>query len=99
MHLCATFWTPTQRHEHNREQTMLRRYHATLQHHGIQQYSWDDLLRDYQTGLIFWLLMPVQDAADGADKDYWWPKMQCLVAAFREWNCAAMLASSSQSPL
>lgn len=55
------------------------------------RYAWEDVLADYQHVLIFWLLMPVQDAADGARKDYWWPKMQCLVAAFREWRCEARL--------
>lgn len=39
--------------------------------------------------------MPLQDATDGAGTDYWWPKMQCLVDAFREWQCDALLASSS----
>ena len=50
-------------------------------------------MTDYRTGLIFWLLMPVQDGYGGSGKDYWWPKMQCLVAAFREWSCEALLAT------
>ena len=86
--LCATFWTPEQRGEDQREERILRRYHATLRAHGVRQYAWEDLLTDYQHGLIYWLLVPVQDAADGAHKDYWWPKMQCLVAAFRQWCCS-----------
>jgi thiamine kinase-like enzyme len=89
--LCATFWTPEQRHAEQREQAVLRRYHATLRAHGVNDYTWEDLLTDYRHGLIFWLLMPVQDAADGSRKDYWWPKMQCLVAAFRDWRCAELL--------
>ena len=43
------------------------------------------------TNDTFWLLMPLQDRFGGAGKDYWWPKMQCLVAAFREWQCAELL--------
>jgi hypothetical protein len=35
--------------------------------------------------------MPVQDRHGGASKDYWWPKMQCLAAAFDEWGCAGLL--------
>jgi hypothetical protein len=89
--LCATFWTTEQRHAAQREQQILRRYHATLQAHAVRDYSWDDLTTDYQTGLIFWLLMPVQDRYGGAGTDYWWPKMQCLVAAFREWHCEDLL--------
>jgi thiamine kinase-like enzyme len=89
--LCAPFWTPEQRHENQREVMALRRYHAALQARGVNDYTWDDLVSDYQIGLIFWLLMPVQDGADGSRKDYWWPKMQCLVAAFRDWRCEALL--------
>lgn len=89
--LCATFWAPQQRHENQREEGMLRRYLATLQAHGVRAYSWDDLVRDYRLGLVFWLLMPVQDAAGGSRRDYWWPKMQCLVAAFRDWRCGELL--------
>ncbi|HEY7356418.1 MAG TPA: phosphotransferase [Ktedonobacterales bacterium] len=89
--LCAPFWTPEQRHEDQREVMALRRYHAALRAQGVRDYTWDDLVRDYQIGLIYWLLVPVQDGADGSSKDYWWPKMQCLVAAFRDWRCEALL--------
>src|SRR5215469_14635020 len=89
--LCATFWTSEHRHEDHREERMLRRYLQTLQDRGVRRYAWDDLVTDYQLGLIFWVLMPVQDAADGSDRDYWWPKMQCLATAFRERGCVALL--------
>lgn len=91
VNLCATFWTSEQRHEDQREQKILERYLAALQAHGVQQYTWDNLVTDYQHGLIFWLLMPVQDCYDGSGKDYWWPKMQCLAAAFQEWHCDDLL--------
>lgn len=91
VNLCATFWTSEQRQAEQRELQALRRYYATLQQHGVRHYTWDDLVQDYQHGLIFWLLMPLQDYADGAGKDYWWPKMRCLVDAFREWHCDALL--------
>ena len=89
--LCATFWTSEQRHEDQREESILRRYYAALQARGVHHYSWQNLLTDYRLGLIYWLLVPVQDGADGSRKDYWWPKMQCLVAAFRNWRCEALL--------
>jgi|GEM_PF-661771 len=89
--LCATFWTAEQRHEAQREETILHRYHTVIQAHGVKGYSWDDLVTDYKTGLIVWLFIPVQDCYDGASKDYWWPKMQCLVAAFRDWHCEDLL--------
>jgi thiamine kinase-like enzyme len=91
VNLCATFWTSEQRSEGQREEKVLRQYHAALQQYGVNNYSWDELLIDYKLSLIFWLLMPVQDCYGGARKAYWWPKMQCLVAAFREWHCEELL--------
>jgi hypothetical protein len=91
VNLCATFWTSEQRHEGQREEKILRQYHTVLQAHAVSNYSWDDLLIDYRQGLIFWLLMPVQDRYGGAIRGYWWPKMQCLVTAFREWHCEDLL--------
>jgi len=88
--LCATFWTSEQRHAAQREKN-LRCYHTTLQAHGVTNYSWDNLLTDYKCGLIYWLLMPVQDRFGGASKDYWWPKMQCLLSAFHDWHCEELL--------
>lgn len=89
--LLASFWTREQRHETQREQRILRHYYHTLRAHGVKDYRWEDLLADYRTGLIFWLLMPVQDGADGAPEAYWWPKMQCVVAAFQDWECTTLL--------
>lgn len=90
--LIATFWSPAQRHQDEREQKMLRRYYDTLCDHGVVGYTWEELLTDYRSGLIFWLLMPVQDRFGGAGKEYWWPKMQCLVAAFVEWECEVLFS-------
>jgi hypothetical protein len=89
--LLATFWTPEQRHDQHREVSALRYYHATLQAHGVNSYVWDDLILDYQHGLIYWLLVPLQDRFDGSSRDYWWPKMQCLASAFWDWHCADLL--------
>ncbi|MCB0105236.1 MAG: phosphotransferase [Caldilineaceae bacterium] len=91
VNLCATFWTSQQRNKLDREMSILQRYHHGLLRHGVTGYSWEQLLMDYRSGLIFWVLMPVQDGGDGAAKDYWWPKMHCLVAAFEEWECMEML--------
>jgi len=89
--LIAAFWTSQQRNDDQREQRMLRRYYTGLQTHGVSDYTWDELVTDYQTGLIFWFLMPLQDRYDGALREYWWPKMQCVVAAFGEWQCETLL--------
>lgn len=91
VNLCAAFWMPQQRHENQREEGILRRYLSQLHRHGVSGYEWDDLIQDYQHGLISWLLMPVQDGGDGSPKDYWWPKMQCLIHAFQDWKCERLL--------
>jgi hypothetical protein len=89
--LLATFWTPQQRRAGGREERVLRRYLEVLQARGVRGYEWDDLVADYQAGLIYWLLVPLQDRYDGAPRSYWWPKIQCLAAAFREWRCDTRL--------
>ena len=94
--LLATFWTPAQRHQEAREQTLLHRYYQTLCAHGVMDYPREALLTDYRSGLIYWLLVPVQDRYGGAGKAYWWPKMQCLVAAFQDWQCEALLAATAR---
>jgi len=91
VNLCATFWTPELRHEESREVCILQRYYTALCAHGVQGYSWEDFEEDYRSGLIYWLLVPLQDRYDGSRKDYWWPKMQCLAAAFRDWRCSELL--------
>ena len=78
---------------------MLRRYHTVLREHGVTNYSWDELITDYKTGLIFWLLVPVQDRYSGSGKEYWWPIMQCVVAAFQEWHCEKLLDMPMNEPL
>ncbi len=75
--MCATFWTREQRRDN--EERVLRRYHATL---ARPDYPYAALLDDYKIAIANWLLVPVQDAADGSRRDYWWPKMCCLVDAF-----------------
>jgi Phosphotransferase enzyme family len=40
--------------------------------------------------LLDWTLVPVQDAADGSRRDYWWPKMCCLLDAFADHGAAEL---------
>jgi hypothetical protein len=90
--MCATFWTRAQRAE--REIAVLERYHRGLQEHGVTSYTWDDLIADYCYSIIDWLLIPLQDRLDGAGRDYWFPKMQCLADAFEDWECAALVMNN-----
>lgn len=96
VNLLATFWTRTQRKAQNREATLLRHYYTGLLSGGVQGYRWEELLADYRVGLIFWVLMPIQDGADGAAKEYWWPKLCCLLDAFEDWNCANLLGEHAE---
>lgn len=81
--MCATFWTREQRRGY--EQRVLRRYHRAL---GRPDYRYEDLLADYRIGVADWSTVPVQDAADGSRRDYWWPKMCCLLDAFSDHDAA-----------
>jgi hypothetical protein len=83
--MCATFWTRDQRREY--EELVLRRYYEAL---GQPLYRYEDLLADYRIGVADWLLVPVQDAADGSRRDYWWPKMGCLLDAFADHGAAEL---------
>jgi thiamine kinase-like enzyme len=98
VNLLATFWSRHQRKEEGRELKLLRRYLSSLHEGGLIDFTWDDLVLDYQSGLIFWVLMPVQDGGDGASIDYWWPKMKCLIDAFDDWECTQLLQSCNKSP-
>jgi hypothetical protein len=91
--MCATFWAREQRAEGERELNALRHYHRTLQENGVSGYAWEDLVRDYQLSLVDWLLVPLQDRLDGAGKEYWWPKLQCLAHAFEDWRVLDLLTA------
>ncbi len=90
--LFATFWTPQQRHEDQREQRLLRAYHNALTRYGIPGYTWDDLVSDYRIALAFMLFYPVWDACNGSSGDYWEPKLRCLARAADDWQCRALFA-------
>jgi hypothetical protein len=89
--MLAAFWTREQRLQAGREVACLRLYHRALVDRGVVGYTWDDLVTDYRCGLLYWLLVPLQDAADGSDPDYWMPKLTCLEAAVRDWGCLELL--------
>ncbi len=90
--LFATFWPPAQRSEGQREERLLRRYHRALAALGVSSYTWEALLTDYRLALTYMLSYPVWDRSSGSRKDYWWPKLQCLAGAFRDWHCSDLLA-------
>jgi len=91
VNMCATWWTSAQRNERGREGWILGRYHSQLLAAGVTDYTLDDLRSDYAGALVDWVMVPVQDAADGSALSYWWPKMQCLISAYRDWDCESLL--------
>lgn len=91
--LLATFWTRAQRREDERELRLLHRYLDGLQAGGVHPYSWENLYADYRAGIIFWVLVPVQDGGDGSPWSYCQPKISCLREAFEDWECAGLLNS------
>ena len=74
------------------EEPVLRRYQRELNRHGIP-YSWEMLCEDYRLSLSYMLFDTVWNATAGSSPDYWKPKLQCLVAAYQDWQCAENLAS------
>ena len=91
VYLFATFWTPAQRHEGGREARLLRRYHAELCAAGVRGYPWEQLLLDYRLMILFMIFDPVWNQTAGSPESYWWPKLQCLTAAFNDLDCAGLL--------
>ena len=89
--MCASFWTSAQRQENKREETMLRRYLATLHAHGVTNYTWDQLLEDYRLMILIFLQVAIWDQTNGSLRSYWWPKLQCLLSAARDLDCLRLL--------
>jgi hypothetical protein len=91
MYLFTTFWTREQRAEGGREIVALKSYHERLQHRGVGNYTFNELLLDYRMSIAYNLLHPVWDQQNGSSEAYWRPKLNCLLAAFEDWDCMAML--------
>jgi hypothetical protein len=88
VYLLPTFWRPEQRHRH--EQPLLQQYWRALQQHGVNNYTWDDLLLDYRLMLCYMIFDPIWDHASGAAETYWRPKLHCLTAAYQDLACAEL---------
>ena len=83
----ATFVTPDQRREGGFEARLQRRYAGLVAAGG--RYTWEDSYDDYRLGIAdYWLFYPIWDEVNGSGRDYWWPKLRCLVGAYRDLECA-----------
>ena len=85
--MCATFWTREQRRA--LEPRVPRRYHETL---ARSDHPYDELMADFRVAGLDWLLVPVQDAADGSRPAYWQPKMRCLLEAAEDHQVVDLVA-------
>ena len=84
----ATFWTHEQRA--GIEQKLLHRYLDTLTTHGID-YDWDLLCDDYRLCLSYMFFDAVWNATSGSRREYWKPKLSCLIAAYQDWKCGDLI--------
>ncbi|HKP54335.1 MAG TPA: phosphotransferase [Chloroflexia bacterium] len=84
----ATFWTPEQRRENNREESLLRRYLARLHEHGVANYSWEELMLDYKLSVTLLLFSTIWDQHNGTTDAYWVPKLSCVTGAYVDLGCA-----------
>ncbi|GHO82336.1 DUF1679 domain-containing protein [Dictyobacter formicarum] len=91
VHMCDTFWTRAIRQEGQRELHLLQRYYDLLCTYGVKNYTWEELLIDYRSQLIEEALFPVLHDCLRTTKHYWWPKIQCLMAAVEDWQCLKLL--------
>lgn len=87
VYMLATFWTRQQREAH--EEPLLRRYHQQLSNRGIQ-YDWFLLCDDYRLSLHYMLFDAVWNAVSGSSREYWKPKMKCLLESYQDWKCAEL---------
>ena len=76
------------------ERPLLERYHDGLLSAGIERYSWDDFLRDYQFAVIVHLFTPVfQAASDTIAPTTWWYSLERICAAYQDLECEQLLDS------
>lgn len=87
VYMFASFWTREQRGQY--EEPSLRRYLSRLQSKGVN-YDWAALCDDYRLCLCYMFFDAVWNATAGSSKEYWLPKMNCLVAAHQDWECGKL---------
>ena len=90
VHLFGIFWTPDQRKQDNREERLLKRYHKELQANGVNNYTWEDLWRDYRYSVIDALFLTIWDQTSGASNAYWTPKLERVTANYLDLRCAGL---------
>ena len=59
--------------------------------HGVTNYSWDDLWRDYREAAVIMTLIPIGQFRRNMPAGVIWFGLQDSMAAFQDLNCAELL--------
>ena len=89
-YMMAVHWYPERRAR--LEAPLIERYHAGLLAHGVTDYGLDQLREDYRLAVIGHLATPVWFQSLGLPPAIWWPHLHCILAAFEDLDCAALLS-------
>jgi aminoglycoside phosphotransferase (APT) family kinase protein len=73
------------------ELPLLRFYHEALIGAGISSYSFENLFLDYRRCLVRNLTLPILFWSRGQRREYWRPRLDYALAAYRDHNCAELL--------
>ncbi len=87
--LMALHWSPQRRAV--LERPLVRHYYGNLMAHGVTNYSWDDLWRDYREAVIIMTLIPIGQFRRNMPAGVIWFGLQDSMAAFQDLNCAELL--------
>lgn len=87
--LIALHWEPAVRQQ--LELPLLNFYHQELIGAGVSNYSFDDLMLDYRRCLVRNLSFPIILWARGSPREFWRHRLDCALAAYREFNSAELL--------
>lgn len=88
-YMMATHWYPERRR--SLERPLLDRYHAGLLAAGVRGYDRRALDEDYRWSVLFQITVPVWQASIDVPPVIWWPHLERTMAAFEDWECAALL--------
>lgn len=83
-YLMAVHWLPERRARF--EKCLLESYHATLTAQGIALYPWETFIADYKRSIHRSLLIPVWQWIRGISPGIWWPHLECIFLAHKQWN-------------
>jgi hypothetical protein len=85
-YMMALKWYPERRTL--MEESLLRRYHASLVERGVRDYSWEDCRLDYRYSVISHLFMPVFQWAGGEiPATVWWHNFERIAEAYKDLDC------------